>query len=79
MIERLSLTSLFHHENKSLAGINAELFIHSAQSRAVPAHSQQVFNERVQETFDEYVNIQVAVELYSNASITWNSLLTAGA
>ena len=31
MIERLSLTSLFHHENKSLAGINAELFIHSAQ------------------------------------------------
>lgn len=48
-------------------------------SRAVPARSQQVFNERVQETFDEYVNIQVAGELYNSASITWNSLLTAGA
>ena len=31
MIEQLSLTSLFHHESKGLAGINAELFIHSAQ------------------------------------------------
>ena len=31
MIEQLSLTSLFHHENKGLAGTNAQLFIHSAQ------------------------------------------------